>query len=563
MAVKWWHRLKIYQVYPKSFKDSNQDGAGDIEGIINKIDYFEKLGINMIWLNPIYMSPQIDNGYDVADYYRIDPSFGTMADVERLLSEAHAHGIKVIFDFVVNHTSDQHPWFQEAITDLNSPYRDFYVFKAGKENGTLPPNNWQSFFGGSTWEKEPNGDLYYFHLFDKHMPDLNWANPDVRYEMTKIAKFWLAKGLDGFRVDAFIHIDKTAGYPDLDHLAPGEIGIAEEHYSNKPRVNQYMKEWREAIREDYPDTFVIGEASSAHPGLANWYCDPDYGGCDAVITFRYFFERGEMKDHRLDWGFQEGEWDIEGFKHAMVEWQSAMAENGGPVLYLSNHDMARALTRFGTTNTANRSQCAKMLGAAMYLQKGIPLIYYGEEIGMQNLQFDSISDFPAADVHSFVAKSHELGYADWKIISNLNQTHKLAARGLMQWTDEAPNVGFTSANQSTWIRANAENGFNVADQLKEEESIFYFYQKLLDLKKENLFLYGYWELVASETETYVYERRWDNERAFVLCNLSGQNKNVYVEVSPSWKVVIENDNNTVENGKVSLAPYGVIVLKNR
>ncbi|HRK99887.1 MAG TPA: alpha-amylase family glycosyl hydrolase, partial [Trichococcus flocculiformis] len=333
---EWWHGLIVYQVYPMSFQDSNGDGIGDIRGVINRLDYIQNLGVNMIWLNPIFKSPKVDNGYDISDFLEIDPIFGTMAEVEELILEAHKRGIKVIFDFVMNHTSEQHPWFQEALKGKDNPYRDYYIWADGQDL----PNNWESFFTGTVWEKEPSGDQYYFHLFAKEMPDLNWANPEVRRAMVDIAFFWLDKGVDGFRLDAFIHLQKEEGFPDVEGLDEGEIGLAENYYANLPKINEYMKFFTSTLRERYPDTFIVGEAASATVELARSYTDPVLGGCDTVITFRYFTMDEKSKDPRLSSNMQKTKLLYGAFKKNLQEWQKVMADVGGPTLYWNNHDMA-------------------------------------------------------------------------------------------------------------------------------------------------------------------------------------------------------------------------------
>ena len=369
----WWHKTILYQVYPMSFQDTNHDGIGDIPGITRRLDYIQSLGVNMLWINPIFASPKVDNGYDVSDYMQIDPQFGTMRDVEELIQEAHARGIKIIFDMILNHTSDQHPWFQEALKGPDNKYRNYYIWRDGKEEGAKAPNNWEGFFGTSVWEQGPrDDDQYYFHLFAKEMPDLNWENPDVRRDLTDIALFWLDKGIDGFRLDAFIHIVKEPGYPDLD-LPEGEIALAEQYYANLPMVNQYMQIYTTTLREHFPDIYMLGEAASADVELARSYCDPNQGGCNSVITFRYFTMDEESKDPRLNGNMQATNLLYQPFKENMDQWQHAMNDVGGPTLYWSNHDMARTVSRIGNDHVY-RDNSAKMLATLMSLQKGIPVI---------------------------------------------------------------------------------------------------------------------------------------------------------------------------------------------
>ena len=557
MTAKWWQEAVVYQIYPRSFQDSNNDGVGDLKGVISRLDYVHSLGVTVIWLNPIFTSPQVDNGYDVSDYYEIDPLFGSMEDTEELIKQAHNRGIKVIFDFVLNHTSDQHPWFQEALKDPENPYRDYYLWAEGKADGQLP-NNWASFFGGSVWEKEPLGEEYYFHLFAKEMPDLNWGNPNVQSAMLEIASFWMEKGVDGFRLDAFIHMDKEEGYPDVPATIDGELVLAENYYANLPKVHDYMKTFAQALRKHYPDVFLVGEAASATIDLAVNYSDPANEGCDAVITFRYFTEDETQKDSRLPLSMQSGNLDIKQFKRTMVEWQARLADFGGPTLYWNNHDMARAVSRFGDA-VHHRENSSKMLATLMYLQKGIPFILNGEEIGMKNLEIKAIENFFAPEANLFYNKAVDLGYRTDFILQELNATSKDASRGVMQW-DRSEFAGFSST--TPWSGVNVEPDYHVAGQEENKSSILHYYRKLLAYKKTPLFTKGSFELIETSDHLYCYERKLGNQTALVCCNLTEQSF-VYTDnrfLSETVTVLLSNGDNSLEQQQIRLEPYGSVVL---
>ncbi|WP_156295312.1 alpha-glucosidase [Jeotgalibaca dankookensis] len=559
--IPWWHKTILYQVYPMSFQDSNYDGIGDIQGIIRRLDYIQSLGVNMLWINPIFASPKIDNGYDVSDYMAIDPHFGTMEDVEELIEEAHNRGIKIIFDLILNHTSNQHPWFKEASKGPDNPYRDYYIWRDGKNNGQDAPNNWEGFFGTSVWERGPQeDDQYYFHLFAPEMPDLNWENPEVHRALEDVSLFWLDKGIDGFRVDAFIHIAKEEGYPDLD-LPVGEMDVAEEYFANLPKVNQYMKRFTTTLREHFPDIYILGEAASANVELARAYCDPDEGGCNSVITFRYFTMDDSTKDKRLNSNLQDTNLLYGAFKHNMDQWQHAMSDVGGPTLYWSNHDMGRVVTRIGDDHVF-RDNSAKMLATLMYLQKGIPVIYNGEEIGMKNLEIDDIEDFNAPEAKSFYKKALDLGYTREWVLHNLRQTSKDASRGGMQWND-SEFAGFSSVEP--WSGVNVEEKYNVKAQMMDSESVLIHYKKILDLKRTELFIYGDYHLLPTDDNFYAYKRILRNKVATVICNVTEDMQYYDLPHEPDHgyrRPILENEGVRLINGgnTVRLGAYAAVVL---
>ena len=548
----WYDQAIIYQIYPKSFQDSNSDGIGDLNGIRKRIPYLKELGINAVWLNPIFVSPQVDNGYDVSNYFAIDPKMGTMEDMDNLIKEMHEAGIHVIMDFVLNHTSDQHPWFQDAIKNPESIYRDYYIF-AGENNQR--PNNWGSFFGGSVWEKDPAGTgQFYFHLFDKRMPDLNWKNPEVRHAMTEIAKYWLEKGIDGLRLDAFIHIAKA----DLRQNFPvdskdKEPVIAEPFFANLPQVQKWMRPFCEEIKQDYPDALLLGEAASANVNLAVDYTNKHNHLMDSVITFRYFTEDQSKIDPSFLSNYQPKQLDWVKFKQNQTIWQQTLSGISKPTLYWNNHDMARLATRIAKNDTQARS-----LAMLMYLQCGIPIIYYGEELGMRNLQFENVNDFQDDTVKEFVKSAEKAGVTSKEALLMASKTHKLPARGPMPWDNERNN-GFTE--KEPWIKGKKLDETNAADEIADDSSMFNFYKKLISLKKEQLFQDGNYYLWSTSDGSYVYERNLKDKKALIAVSLSQEPIEIEVgkEFSSERLSAGEYD---LTAGKLRLEPYAGVVLEN-
>ena len=548
----WYDQAIIYQIYPKSFQDSNSDGIGDLNGIRKRIPYLKELGINAVWLNPIFVSPQVDNGYDVSNYFAIDPKMGTMEDMDNLIKEMHEAGIHVIMDFVLNHTSDQHPWFQDAIKNPESIYRDYYIF-AGENNQR--PNNWGSFFGGSVWEKDTAGTgQFYFHLFDKRMPDLNWKNPEVRHAMTEIAKYWLEKGIDGLRLDAFIHIAKA----DLRQNFPvdskdKEPVIAEPFFANLPQVQKWMRPFCEEIKQDYPDALLLGEAASANVNLAVDYTNKDNHLMDSVITFRYFTEDQSKIDPSFLNNYQPKPLDWVKFKQNQTIWQQTLSGISKPTLYWNNHDMARLATRIAKNDTQARS-----LAMLMYLQCGIPIIYYGEELGMRNLQFENVNDFQDDTVKEFVKSAEKAGVTSKEALLMASKTHKLPARGPMPWDNERNN-GFT--DKEPWIKGKKLDETNAADEIADDSSMFNFYKKLISLKKEQLFQDGNYYLWSTSDGSYVYERNLKDKKALIAVSLSQEPIEIEVgkEFSSERLSAGEYD---LTAGKLRLEPYAGVVLEN-
>ncbi|WP_334097996.1 alpha-glucosidase [Lactobacillus acetotolerans] len=549
----WYDHAIIYQIYPKSFQDSNNDGIGDLNGVRERIPYLQKLGINTVWLNPVFVSPQVDNGYDVSNYFAIDPHMGTMEDMDNLIKAFHKAGIHIVMDFVLNHTSDQHPWFQDAIKDPNSLYRDYYIF-AGKNNKR--PNNWGSFFGGSVWEPDPVGTgESYFHLFDKRMPDLNWRNPEVRHSMLEVAEYWLAKGIDGLRLDAFIHIAKA----DLRQNFPTEDNdnqpvVAEPFFANLPQVQKWMRPFCEQIKQDYPDALLLGEAASASVNLAVDYTAKRNHLMDSVITFRYFTEDDSQTDPSFSKQYQPKQLDMTAFKQNQIVWQQTLTGISQPTLYWNNHDMPRLATRFAKNDTQARS-----LAMLMYLQRGIPIIYYGEELGLKNLEFTKADQFKDKSVNNFIKSAEQAGKSEQEALKMASLTHKLPARGPMPWNNAKGN-GFTTAKP--WINGKKVDQANVSDEINDKNSIFNFYRELLTLKKTNLFQNGSYYLLATDKNSYVYERDLGTESAIVAVSLSAEKTKVDIPQEYVNEELMAGEYQ--KKGKeLTLMPYSGVVLSRK
>lgn len=556
--MKWWQKAIIYQIYPRSFQDSNGDGIGDIKGALKHLDYIQSLGVNTLWVNPNMLSPQEDNGYDVSDYYAIDPLFGTKEQSEKFVKEVHDRGMKLIYDFPLNHTSTEHYWFKEAIKGPDNPYRDYYIW-ADAPDGRDYPNNWYSDDKEPSWTKEPNGNQFYLHLYKDSMADLNWANPSVRKELLDIGKFWIQNGIDGFRLDAVLYIDKKEGLPD-DPDAPedgeGSGKLVNEH---GPNIRKYLEEFNEELRKHNEDLLVIGEAPTAGADLALDYIGSENDMIDNVISFTYFPEIDDDKDSELPYDIQIGPLDKGKFKNEMNAWQIKMADRGGPILYWNNHDMPRAVSRFGDTEDY-RDNSSKLLATLMYLQKGVPIIYYGEEIGMKNSPIDDLSGFEVPGKEKVVEEAKQKGYSVNTIKRQLKARAKNISRGVMQW-DDTEFAGFSTVKP--WIEWNTEEKYNVQSQDSDPGSILNYYRKLLSLKKDFLFVEGTFELKPTKETLYIYERTLGAEKALIYCNFSNKAENLEVseDLQKEWAVILENQGNHLKGTHLQLAPFGAVVFR--
>lgn len=503
----WWKESVIYQIYPRSFKDSNGDGIGDLRGIIEKLDYLKELGIDIIWLNPIYKSPNDDNGYDISDYTDIMDEFGNMADFDELLEGIHARGMKLLMDLVVNHTSDEHPWFQESRKSKDNPYRDFYFWRP------KPMNQWRSFFFGSVWEKDDLTGEYYLHLFSKKQPDLNWENPMVRQEVYKLMRFWLDKGIDGFRMDVIPMISKRLEFLDTEHTDFGKF--VEEVYANGPKVHDYLQEmYREAL-EPY-DVMTVGEGSGIPPHLANLYVGSERKELNMIFHFSHM-----GIDHGPGGRYDPKTWKLTEFKRIFNEWDEAVGELGWVNVFLDNHDFPRMVSRFAN-DREYRVESAKLLGTLLLTMRGTPCIYYGSEIGMTNVEIDRWEDFNDVEIKN----AYKIALAEGKNLAQLmdaaNKNGRDNARTPMQW-DNSANAGFTTG--TPWLKVNPNYPeVNVQKELADPNSIFHYYQKLLQLRKANpTLIYGKYEDLHPEDERLFSYRRWDaNGEFYIFMNFTNE-----------------------------------------
>lgn len=515
---QWWKKSIVYQIYPRSFCDSNGDGIGDLQGIIQKLDYLKELGVDVIWLSPIYDSPNDDNGYDIRDYYQIMKEFGTMEDLDHLLDAAHQRGLKIIMDLVVNHTSDEHSWFEESKKGLDNPYRDYYVWKPGK-NGK-EPNNWGSIFSGPAWDYEENTNEYYLHLFSKKQPDLNWENPALRNEIYTMMKFWLDKGIDGFRMDVINFISKVPGLPDGEVKEGAIYGDGGPYFVNGPKIHEYLKEMNEKVLSQY-DILTVGEMPGASTADAVMYTNPENKEINMIFTFEHM---------GLDSGPTE-KWDLKplnlvDLKENLTKWQTELHGTGWNSLYWNNHDQPRIVSRFGD-DQEYRVESAKMLATCLHMMQGTPYIYQGEEIGMTNVKFESIEHYQDVETLNMFREKRSLGVPTEDIMKSIYVKGRDNARTPMQWSEQV-HSGFTEG--TPWIKVNPRyKEINVEAALADKESIFYHYKHLIALRKKlDVITTGDFNLLFEDhPKIFAYERRSENEKVVVLCNFSSEE--VFIE----------------------------------
>ncbi|SFD88638.1 oligo-1,6-glucosidase [Lentibacillus persicus] len=513
MHHNWWKESVVYQIYPRSFNDSNGDGIGDLQGITEKVDYLKDLGVDVVWLSPVYQSPNDDNGYDISDYQAIMAEFGTMADWEELLAALHQRGMKLIMDLVVNHSSDEHVWFQEAKKSKDNPYRDYYIWRPGK-NGR-EPNNWKSNFGGSAWEYDPNTDEYYLHLFSKKQPDLNWENPKLRQEVYDMMKWWLDKGIDGFRMDVINFISKVPGLPDGVVKSGETYASGSRYYRNGPRIHEFLHEMNNEALAGY-DVMTVGEMPGVDVEEAKKYTDPSRNELDMVFQFEHM---------GLDAG-PNGKWDVKPLKLTdlkanISKWQEGLNGIGWNSLYLNNHDQPRMVSRFGDDGE-HRIESAKMLATFLHMLQGTPYIYQGEEIGMTNVRFDSIEDYRDIEIlNMYQEKVVENGEDPNKVMESIYAKGRDNARTPFQW-DDSKNAGFTTGEP--WMKVNPNYRTINAKQARDDaNSIYHYYRKLIRLRKRHpVIVYGDYQLILPEDEqVYAYLRSYHDEKLLVITNFSG------------------------------------------
>ena len=539
MTKTWWKEAVIYQIYPRSFKDSNGDGIGDLKGITQKLDYLALLGVDVLWLSPIFKSPNDDNGYDVSDYCAIMQEFGTMVDFDELLEKAHNKGLKIILDLVVNHSSDEHAWFQASRQSADNPYSDYYIWE--KER----PNNWQSFFGGDAWEYDEQRQAYFLHLFTKKQPDLNWENPKVREEVYKLMRFWYDKGVDGFRMDVIPLISKRPGFPD----APNDDfeNTINNIYSNGPRVHEFLQEMTAQTNAHY-DVMTVGEGIGVSKENCLDYVGSDRKELDMLYHFDHLFLGYEGGDRLNSHGFTLIE-----VKQIFREWQEAIGDAGWLNICLDNHDFARMVSRFGN-DQEYRVAAAKLLATLLLSQKGTPCIYQGSEIGMTNVAFPSIEDYDDVANLSTIAEWRAEGKDMKELLRRIQEGGRDNARTPVQW-DNTSNAGFTTGEP--WLKVNPNySKINVANALADTDSIFYYYQKMLSLRKQHKTLvYGaYREYLPNHPEIYFYERTGEEKRYLVLLNFSDTEQVISGVPDFSKALLLIGNYETVNNTK-HLAPW--------
>jgi len=505
---KWWKESVAYQIYPRSFQDSNSDGIGDIPGIISRLDHIKDLGADLIWICPVYKSPNDDNGYDISDYQQIMDVFGTMADVDELIKQIHARNMRVIFDLVLNHTSDEHPWFIESRSSRTNSKRDWYIWRDGKPGG-LRPNNWESIFNGSAWEYDKTSDQYYLHLFSRKMPDVNWEFPELRQELYRVTRWWLDRGIDGFRIDAISHIKKKPGLPDLPNPKQLEFVSSFDYHMNVEGIEEYLAEFKRETYSKY-DVVTVGEANGVSADQAVDWVDEDRG----IFNMIFQFEGTNLWEKTL------GTLDVLALKRIMTRWQKSLEKTGWNALFIENHDKPRIVSTWGNDKEHWR-EGATAFATVYMLMMGTPFVYQGQEIGMTNVRFPSIHDYPDVAAKNFYNLELAKGIEHNEIMQIIYITGRDNARTPMQW-DDSMNAGFSTAQQ-TWIGINPNYvKINVAQQQKDENSVLNFYKRLIRLRKENdLFTYGIYDLIlSSHPQIYGYTRTSDTKRAYVLTNLT-------------------------------------------
>ena len=545
----WYKDAIIYQIYPRSFCDSNGDGLGDIPGITSKLDYLKELGVNCVWLSPVYDSPQEDNGYDISNYKDIYKPFGTLDDFKVMLNEMHKRGIRLIMDLVVNHTSSEHPWFKSAIKDKNSPYRDYYIIKKGKKSGKKPPNNWSGFFAEKAWEKIDD-ENYYLHLFAKGQPDLNWENPKVREEVKDVLRFWLDMGVDGFRCDVITLISKDQRFKSVFPT----IAIAgKQYYINGPRLHEYLHELYVDVLSHF-DCMTVGETVLSSLDDAKLLVAPEREELSMVFNF----------DHTDTDNYFGAKWfyrkfNLKRLKKVVNKWQRGLFNDGWNSLFIENHDQRRCVGRFGTDDKKYRYESSTMLGTTYFFLQGTPFIYQGQEIGMTNGNFKSMDELRDVEVKNTYALAKKI-----KILKPLIEKHMFDltrdnARTPMQW-DDSKYAGFS--NVEPWIKVNEnKDSINVNEDLKSERSINKFYRNLISFRKDNevIKLGEYICLNPNDSNIYIYKRKLKDKEIVVVSNFKGkQIESKLLNELANYKLVISN----FQNNSNKLEPYETRVYKN-
>ncbi|MCS8586269.1 glycoside hydrolase family 13 protein [Leuconostoc mesenteroides] len=534
--VQWWQNTVVYQIYPRSFQDSNGDGVGDIPGIIERLPYLKALGVQVIWLSPIYQSPNDDNGYDISDYRKVLPEFGTMADVQEMLEVAHHLGLKIMMDLVVNHTSDEHQWFKESRKNKDNPYRNYYIWRDPVDGHE--PNNWLSDFGGSAWEFDNNTQQYYLHLFSKKQPDLNWDNPDLRQDIYDTMKWWLDQGVDGFRMDVINLISKPSDLPNDPNVTLENHGSSMDFVANGPNIHDYLQEMNQEVLSKH-DIITVGET----PGVSTKDA-MKYAGFDShELQMIFQFEHTEVDNSHEGLGkWSDERFKLVDLKRILSRWQNELYGKAWNSLYWNNHDRPRVVSRFGNDSDEYRVLSAKMLAATLHFMQGTPYIYQGEEIGMTNIDLPSIKDYRDIDTlnaYDDLVVQQRRVTAD-KMMSYVHHSSRDNARTPMQW-DNTKNAGFTESHP--WLSVNPNyQTINVADSLTDQQSVFHFYQKLIALRQElSIITTGKYEALDLEDESvYAYKRIDKDTQLLVISNFTDQKQTRHYDRTQSAQLVISN-----------------------
>lgn len=537
--MSWWKKAVVYQVYPKSFNDTTGSGVGDLAGITEKLDYLKELGITVIWLSPVYESPGDDNGYDISDYEQIDPAFGTMEDMEQLIAEAKKRGIYIVMDLVVNHTSDEHEWFEEAKSSRDNPYRDYYIWRDPVDGGV--PNDLQSTFGGSAWEYSEETGQYYLHLFSKKQPDLNWENPAMRQDVYQMMNFWLDKGIGGFRLDV---IDLIGKQPDQLVTADG------------PKLHDYLQEMNEATF-GHQDVLTVGETWSATVQNAKQYSNPD--GSELSMVFQFEHILLDQQDDGEKWDLKP--LNLVDLKCTLAKWQTELGDEGWNSLFWNNHDTPRIVSRWGN-DEEYRQESAKLFAILLHLMKGTPYIYQGEEIGMTNYEMASLDDIYDIESINMYHERLAAGYSEADILTSINAKGRDHARTPMQWRGDQAHAGFTVGQP--WIPVNDNfTEINVAQNLAEKDSVFATYQQLIQYRKDHdIVVKGDFQLLYPDhPAVFAYKRQWQDDAFVVFANVSEEEQTVDVAELSLNDVIINNyDEVTVRDGQLTLEPYQAIAI---
>ncbi|WP_108649566.1 alpha,alpha-phosphotrehalase [Dongshaea marina] len=552
---QWWHSSTIYQIYPRSFCDSGSKGHGDIKGITSRLDYLKQLGIGTVWLCPIYRSPQIDNGYDISDYYQIEPAYGTMADFDELLRRCHSLGLRLIMDIVINHTSTEHPWFQKALKEPDSPERDFYIWQEGIDG--KPPTNWQSKFGGSAWQYDEASKQYYLHLFAKEQADLNWENPKLREQVCDVMRFWAKKGVDGFRLDVINLISKDQRFPQETESGPQQDG--RRFYTDGPRVHEFLQEANREVFTPFK-LMTVGEMSSTTLEQCQRYSDPDSHELSMVFNFHHL-----KVDYPGGDKWQLAQCDLISLKAIFAHWQQGLHNVGWNALFWCNHDQPRIVSRFGCDGP-HRVFSAKMLGTALHMMQGTPFIYQGEEIGMTNPKFKHLEQYQDVETHNIYRLKQSQGTCHQDLMAVIGDRSRDNSRTPMQW-DETPNAGFTRG--TPWLDV-AENfpEINVKRALEDPDSVFYHYQKLIQLRRDYPIITegDYQDLCPEDPKSWCYLRQYQEQKLLVINNFSANPIDWQLPQSlpqTGWQLVCANYPGSPEpSSAMTLRPYESLVFLN-